>query len=134
MNTSEQLKQFFSSSQYGVVGASNRRHKFGNKVLRCYLQNKMIATPVHPTEKQIEGIDCFSAVSDLPEEVSSISIITPPQVTEMIVEQAVAKGITNIWMQPGAESAEAVRFCLAKEINLIYGGTCLLVVLGFFDH
>lgn len=134
METSEQLKQFFTSPVFGVVGASIQRHKFGNKVLRCYRQSQLEAIPVHPLEKRIEGIDCVATVNDLPGEVNSISIITPPQVTEKVVAQAAAKGIKNVWMQPGAESEKAVEFCREKGINLIYGGTCLLVVLGFFDY
>lgn len=134
METSERINQFFLSAQYGVVGASNRRHKFGNKVLRCYLENDKPAIPVHPTERQVEGLDCVATVGELPGAVKSISIITPPQVTEIVVAQAIEKGIRNIWMQPGAESVEAVRFCQQRHVNLIYGGPCLLVVLGFFDH
>lgn len=134
MKTSERIRQFFTSAQFGVVGASKRRHKFGNKVLRCYRQNKLIAIPVHPTELQVEGIDCVASVGELPDGVKSISIITPPQVTEKIVVQAFEKGIRNIWMQPGAESGGAVRFCQERDVNLIYGGPCLLVELGCFDH
>jgi len=33
------IERFLTSPAYGVVGASPRRHKYGNKVLRCYQQN-----------------------------------------------------------------------------------------------
>lgn len=134
MDSSGQIKKFFTSPVFGVVGASKDQHKFGNKILRCCLQNRLPAIPVNPSEQAIEEIECVASVSDLPGEVTSLSIITPPQVTEQIVRQAVEKGIENIWMQPGAESTDAVSFCQEKGINLIYGGTCLLVVLGFLDH
>ncbi|PLX86201.1 MAG: CoA-binding protein [Desulfuromonas sp.] len=131
---SAQIEQFFTSPQFGVVGASSRRNKFGNKIFRCYQQQNKPAIPVHPAERVIEGVDCVASVADLPDEVNSISIITPPQVTEKVVKLAIDKGIENIWMQPGAESETAVKLCTSAGINLIYGGTCLLVVLGFDDH
>ena len=134
MNLSEQIKQFLKSPVFGVAGASSRPHKFGNKIMRCYLEKNLQAIPVHPAEQVIEGIDCVASVSELPDEVNSLSIITPPQITNKVVEQAIAGGIENIWMQPGAESAEAVELCKEKGVNLIYGGPCLLVSLGFQNH
>ena len=134
MVTREQIDTFLSANAFGVAGASSRREKYGNKVLRCYLQNGKKAFPVNPVEKEIEGIAVVAAVSDLPDEVQSLSIITPPQVTEKIVEQAIAKGIRNIWMQPGAESPAAVEKCRRAGINVIADGSCVLVVMGYRDH
>lgn len=134
MVTREQIDTFLSAKAFAVAGASSRREKYGNKVLRCYLQNGKKAVPVNPVEKEIEGIPVVAAVSDLTDEVQSLSIITPPQVTEKIVEQAIAKGIRNIWMQPGAESPAAVEKCRRAGINVIADGSCVLVVLGYRDH
>ena len=94
MHTPEDpIARFLSSPAYGVVGASPRRHKYGNKVLRCYQQNGRRAIPVNPHEQVIEGADCVASVLDLPDDVQSISVITPPEVTERIVQQAISKGI-----------------------------------------
>jgi predicted CoA-binding protein len=131
MNIQEQINLFLNSAAFGVVGASPKRNKYGNKVLRCYQQNQRNAYPVHPIHKEIEGIPCLQFVKDLPAEVQSISIITPSQVTERIVREALEKGIMNIWMQPGAESLDAIAFCKAHQINLIANGPCILVSLGF---
>ncbi len=90
--------------------------------------------PVNPVESEIEGLACVASVEDLPDHVSSISVITPPQVTEKVVEQAIAKGIKNIWMQPGAESGVAVDAAASAGLNVIADGSCLLVVLGYKEH
>lgn len=130
----DKIKQFFSSSAYAVIGASNNRQKFGNKVLRCYLQHNKTVFPVNPREKIVEGLPCIAEIADLPQSVNSISIITPPRITEEIVAQAIKKGIKNIWMQPGAESDTAINHCLKNKINVIANGPCILVELGFTDH
>lgn len=134
MNVPERINIFLDTNVYGVVGASTNRDKYGNKVLRCYLQNGYRVVPVNPKEKEIEGVPCVSSVLDLPDEVTSISIITPPAVTEKVVDMAIQKGIRNIWMQPGAESPAAVKKCLENHINVIADGSCLLVVLGYHEH
>ena len=130
----DRIERFLTSPAYGVVGASARRHKYGNKVLRCYQQNDRRAVPVNPREQVIEGATCVASVLDLPEEVKSISVITPPAVTERVVDEAIRKGIEHVWMQPGAESERAVGACKAAGINVIADGSCLLVVLGYSER
>jgi predicted CoA-binding protein len=127
----EQFDKFFASKVFGVVGASANRDKFGNKVLRVYLQHGKKVIPINPREKEIEGIPCVAGIQDLPSEVKSISVITPPAVTEQVVDMAIAKGVENIWMQPGAESSVAVDKCRKNNINVIADGSCILVVLGY---
>lgn len=134
MTIQEQIDQFLSSPAFGVVGASTNRKKYGNKVLRCYLQNGKKAIPVNPNEAEIEGIPCAATISDLPSDVESISMITPPAVTVKLVPLAIAKGIKNIWMQTGAEHPDAIALCQAQGINIIADGSCLLVVLGYHEH
>jgi len=134
MTIPERIEAFLDAKAFGVVGASAKPYKYGNKVLRCYQQNHRTAVPVNPHEKVIEGLDCVSSVNELPGQVSSISIITPPQVTEQVVAQAISKGIRNVWMQPGAESAQAIKTCEQAGINVIADGSCLLVVLGYHEH
>lgn len=130
----DQISRFLASPAFGVVGASSRRHKYGNKVLRCYQQNGRRAIPVNPREQVIEGAACVASVSELPEDVKSISLITPPAITEQVVEEAARNGIENIWMQPGAESERAIASCEAAGINVIADGSCVLVVLGYSEQ
>lgn len=134
MSVQDKIEEFFKSPKFGVVGASSKRYKYGNKVLRCYLQNDREAIPVNPNEKEIEGLPAVGSVADLPAEVQSISVITPPEVTEKVVEEAARRGIMNIWMQPGAESDAAVGSAEKKGLNVIADGSCLLVVLGYREE
>lgn len=129
----QRISKFLSSPAFGVVGASTHREKYGNKVLRCYLQHGRRAVPVNPREAAIEGVRCVASVAELPPDVKSISVITPPPVTEQVVEQAIARGVESVWMQPGAESARAIARCEAAGVNVIGDGTCVLVVLGYRD-
>lgn len=132
--TDDPIERFLASPAFGVVGASPRRHKYGNKVLRCYQQAGRWAIPVNPRESVIEGAACVPDVTSLPDDVKSISIITPPAVTERVVEQAIQKGIEHVWMQPGAESEASVEACRKAGINVIADGSCVLVVLRYRER
>lgn len=134
MNINEQIACFLSSPAFAVAGASKNRQKFGNKILRCYLQHQKTVFPLNRVEPEIEHLAAISRIADLPPEVQSISIVTPPDVTLGIVTEAIEHGIRNIWIQPGAQHPGTVAMCNTHGINLIADGSCLLVVLGYHDH
>jgi len=133
MDIDQQIRLFLASPAFGVAGASRNRDKFGNKVLRCYQQHGMSVVPINPREEEIEGLACVATIAELPDEVKSLSIITPPAVTARLVPEAIEKGITAIWLQPGAEDPDAIALCRERGVNIIADGSCLLVVIGYHD-
>ena len=131
IDLAQRIDDFLAQGPWAVAGASTNRAKYGNKVLRCYQQHGREVYAVNPHESEIEGAECFASVSDLPADVVALSIITPPAVTERIVREAAQRGIRKLWMQPGAESAEAIDLAEELGLSVIAGGPCLLVVLGY---
>jgi predicted CoA-binding protein len=133
MSSQGSISSFLAGRRFAVVGASRDREKYGNKVLRAYLQNGLDAVPINPGGGEIEGLASFPDLASVDGTVDGVSIITPPKVTEKVVEQAVALGIKHIWMQPGAESARAVEIAEQAGANVIAGGPCLLVTLRYHE-
>lgn len=130
----ERIQAFLESPSFAVVGASTDRAKYGNKVLRCYQQHGRRVYPVNPRAPEVEGLRAYPSLAALPEPVPAISIITPPAATEQVVRDAHAAGVKHVWMQPGAESDEAIRTAEALGMNVIADGPCLLVVLGYRER
>lgn len=130
----EQIRTFLAGQRFAVAGASQDRSKYGNKVLRCYVQNKLEAVPVNPTVSEVEGLPAYPSLADVPGDIDGVSIITPPKVTEKVVSEAIARGIKNIWMQPGAESAAAIQAAETAGANVIAGGPCILVALHYRER
>ena len=56
-----------------VVGASNDRHKFGNKALRAFQAEGHTVIPINPHEGQVEGLKSYASVLDVPGPISSES-------------------------------------------------------------
>ncbi len=131
MDAQRQIEQFLEGSPHAVVGASHDRRKYGNKVLRAYLQSGRKVYAINPHVNEVEGLETYASLADVPEEIHGISIVTPPAITETIVEQAAALGISHLWMQPGAESEQAVWRAAGAGVHVIAGGPCILVALRF---
>lgn len=125
---------FLNGEPFAVVGASTNREKYGNKVLRVYQQNNKPVYPINPRADEIEGLKTYPDLASLPEVPHGISIITPPKITEQVVEQAVSLGIKHIWIQPGAESEKAVAYARKNNVNTVAYGACILVVMGYSER
>lgn len=127
------LQRFFSSSAYAVVGVSENREKYGNIIYR-YLKDKQFPVfPVNPNHARVEGDTCYASVGELPNNVRSVVLVVPPEVTEQIVVECKAKEITAVWMQPGAESFEAIEYANKNGIAVIYDA-CVMVMLAPLRH
>ena len=131
MSTENQIEQFLAGRPHAIVGASRNRAKYGNKVLRAFLQNGRQVYPVNPAADVVEGLVAYPDLGSLPEPVYGVSVITPPEVSERVVEEAARLGIAHIWFQPGAESEAAVNRAKQAGMNVIYGGPCVLVALRY---
>jgi predicted CoA-binding protein len=131
LTVQEHIEAFLDGTPHAVVGASTDRSKYGNKALRAYLQNDRMVLPVNPKADKVEGLKSYPDLSSLPATVHGISVSTPPKVTESIVEEAARLGIRHVWLQPGAESEQAISRGQELGLNLIAGGPCVLVVLRY---
>jgi predicted CoA-binding protein len=125
------IADFLAQGPYAVVGASSDRAKFGNKVLRAYKAKGFDVHPINPREAEIEGLEAYRDLKSLPQTPRGVSIITPPAVTERIVAEAADLGVRFVWMQPGAESPEAIRIARERGLDVIADGSCFLVETRF---
>jgi|GEM_PF-99020 len=133
------IADFFSEdsgSRFAVVGASTNREKYGNKVVRAYQQAGKTPVPVNPRAEVIEGEKSYASLADIPdlEALHGVSIITPPKITVQVVDEAIELGIQRLWLQPGAEHAEAIAKAEAAGLRVIANGPCVLVVLGYRER
>lgn len=113
---------------WAVVGASNDRAKYGNRI---YLKLKDAGYRVYPVnrrEHMIEGDPAYATLFDLPEPPAVVNMVVPPHEAPSVVQQAKEIGAKAIWFQPGAESDEAIHW--AREHGLDVIESCILVQLA----
>lgn len=133
MDLDQRIDAFLDGSPHAVIGASTNRDKYGNKVLRVYQQNDRPVFPVNPRAEEIEGLKAYPDLKSLPQKPHGISVITPPEITRSIVEEAAKLGIKHIWMQPGAEFENAEQRGEELGVSIIAGNACALVVMGYHE-
>jgi uncharacterized protein len=134
MTDQDKIARFLAGAPHAVVGASRNRSKIGNRVLHAYLQNQRPVYPVNPAAAEIEGLKSYRELSAISMPLHGVSVITPPHISESIVEQAGAIGVKNIWFQPGAESELATVRAQELGMNVIAGGPCILIVLRYRER
>ncbi len=126
----DNIEVFLKASTFAVAGASRDRSKYGNKVFRALVAARHTVYPLNPMAPEVEGQTAYASIADLPVVPESLSIVTPPPVTCEVIQQAIAAGVKNIWMQPGAEDAEGSQAAREAGLNVIDDGSCVLVLLA----
>jgi len=111
-----------------IIGASNDRAKFGNKAVRAFLQQGCAVYPVNPKECEIEGLPVFKSILDLPVRPDLVSVYLPPAVLLKILPDIRSKGCDELWVNPGAESAEVL--AEAERLGLKVIQACSIVGVG----
>ncbi len=124
------IEEFLKAKTFAVAGASRNRTKYGNKVFRAIIASGHTVYPLNPTAPEVEGQTAYASIAVLPAVPESLSIVTPPHVTREVIQQAIAAGVGNIWMQPGAEDANGSQAARDAGLNVIDDGSCVLVLLA----
>ena len=129
MSAPSPIETFLSSDSYAVAGASTNPSKYGNKVFHALLRTGRTVYPLNPNSSTVDGHAAYAALADLPLAPEALSIVTPPEITAQIIQDAISTGVKSIWMQPGAENPEASKLAREAGMNVIDDGSCILVAL-----
>lgn len=126
MSEQQQIPDFVNRRVWAVVGASEDRSKFGNRIFRDLRDAGYTVYPVNPKGGEFEGAKVYPSLAELPQPPEVIDLVVPPAVTEQVVKEAHELGLTRVWMQPGAESEAAIAFCREHGIQVVHGA-CAMV-------
>lgn len=122
----DRVAEFINKRVWAIVGASHDPAKFGNKIVLDLHNAGYTVYPINPKEGKIEGLNVYASLADLPEKPDVVDIVVPPAVTEKVVRQVKDQGLTRVWMQPGSESEEAIRFCEENGIAVVYNACAMI--------
>jgi uncharacterized protein len=89
-----------------VVGASNNPAKYGNRIVNNLKDRGFKVYPVNPKEKVIADLPVSASLTEISELPDLIDLVVPAEIGIKVIKEAVALGVKNIWVQPGAESSE----------------------------
>lgn len=120
------IDEFLKAKVYAVVGVSTNREKYGFKVSRDLKEGDYTVYSINPLYEDIYGEKCYCDLASLPEKPDVVEFVCPPGVTEKVVRELPSLGIDKAWMQPGAESPQAIAFCKQHGIKVLHD-ICIMV-------
>jgi len=111
-----------------IIGASNRRHKYGNMAVRAFKERGDTVFPINPHESQIEGLPVYKSVLDIPDAVDVASFYVSPSVGLTLIEEVAQKGIKRVLLNPGAQSDQLLHRC--EELGIDATVACSIILAG----
>lgn len=120
------VARFLSLEKYAVAGVSRDPKKFGHVMFKDLRKKGMDVVPVNPKAETIDGVKCFSSVSELPPQIKGLIFMTPKEETLSVAREAIAHGITDLWIQQGAESKSVIAALENENVNLIHN-QCIMM-------
>ena len=116
------------SKTIAIIGASPDRERFANKAMRAWQKQGWTVIPVHPKHTEIEGLKTYPTLADIPGAVDVASLYVSPKVGITVLEAIAAKGIKDVYVNPGAESDELVQ--KAESLGLQPIVACSILAIG----
>ena len=100
----EKLKE--KNTSIALIGASNDKSKYGNKIYRDLRNKGYHVIPINPKEKLIEGDKAYSSIEEMETIPDIANFVVPPPVALKIAQHIAELGIKYLLFQPGSESEE----------------------------
>jgi len=123
--TREDIEDFLAQKRLAMVGVARNPKDFSRGLFRDLCRRGYDMVPVNPMMSELDGQPCYSRVQDIAPPVDGALLMTPPTVTQGVVRNCLAAGITRVWMHrgggTGAVSQEAIDFCREKGIRVVAG-------------
>jgi predicted CoA-binding protein len=111
-----------------VIGASSDRNKFGNKALRAFAHRGHTVIAINPNEPEVEGHKTYASVLDVPGHIDMATVYIPSGPGVAVMEQLAAKGVPEIWLNPGADDDAVVDRARALGLNIVQA--CSIIGIG----
>lgn len=120
------IQDFIDGKRIALAGASRSGKKFGNAAYKELVARGYQVYLVHPEAKEIEGEPCYPNLASLKGKVDGILVCLPASQGTLILREAAALGLRNVWLQQGAETPELIALGRELGLNLVHG-KCILM-------
>lgn len=114
-----------------VVGVSHNPLKYGHRVFVDLIKNGYRVVGINPEDGEVFGHKLYKNLREVPRPIDLVITVVPPLVTEQIVSECKAKGVKELWMQPGSQSPAAL--AKARLLGIpAHAGKCFMVKEGLW--
>ena len=109
-----------------VVGATDDPAKYGSVIYRDLKRKGYVVWPVSKSRPSVDGDRAYASLGDLPAAPSIVNLVVPPQQALQVLGEALDLGFMNVWLQPGAEDPEVLRYVQDNGFTYL-ANACIMV-------
>jgi uncharacterized protein len=124
MTEREAIAGFLAARTVALVGASRSASSFSAAVRRELEARGYRVLPVNSAGAP----EHFASIAAIPEKVDAALVMVPHAAAEAVVREALAAGVTRIWLHQGSVSPAAATAAAGAEGGAVVG-RCILMFL-----
>ena len=118
----DKIKELFISSRViALVGASKKKEKDSNIVMKFLQKSGYKVIPVNPTcvNETIHGERVYGTLLDIKEKVDIVDVFRPSKEAEEIANQTIKIGAQALWLQLDIKNDKAKDLVMKNKIYYI---------------
>jgi predicted CoA-binding protein len=102
-----------------VVGLSSKKFRPSYGVAEYMQREGYRIIPVNPNETEVLGEKAYARLEDIPEHVDIVDIFRRSEFVAPLVEEAIRRGASAVWMQEGVVDEEAAEKARAAGLAVV---------------
>ena len=105
----ERGNEFLKGDTFAVIGAKDRKEKWGYKIYNILKQHGYEVIGINPKIDSIDGDEVYDYLYEVDVPVDGVVFIVNPEIGKRVSKEVIDKNIKMVWMQPGAQSEELIK-------------------------
>jgi predicted CoA-binding protein len=126
MNEPDLIRSMLAAKTIAVVGLSDRPDRPSHYVSAYMQQQGYKIYPVNPTLTEVLGEKSYASLANLPIKPDLVNVFRIPSLIPAIVDEMLALGLKNLWVQQGIVNLEAAARAEQGGIRVVMDH-CLMV-------
>jgi predicted CoA-binding protein len=112
------IQEFLAQKRFAFVGVSRQPKDFSRSLFRAFRERGYDVIPVHPAAGEVEGVACAGGLRDIQPPVDTVLFLTPPGLTEVLLQDCMEAGIRRVWLYRSSPAAR--QFCRDNDIAAVH--------------
>jgi predicted CoA-binding protein len=102
-----------------VVGLSSKKFRPSYGVAEYMQKEGYRIIPVNPNETEVLGEKAYARLEDVPEHIDIVDIFRRSEFVAQLVDEAIRRGASAVWMQEGVVDEEAAEKARAAGLGVV---------------
>ena len=121
------INEFLLDKKFALAGMSRNPKSFSRVIMKDLSAIGYDIIPINPNVEFIDGKKCYSSVTDLPDNIDKLLIMTNKANTDKVLEQAIQKGIKIIWVQQTSDTSKTLHIARSHNFENIITKECIFM-------